>query len=376
MAREQFTQWTDVAARVVQARERAGFSQSALAERIGLSRSSLTRVEQGQRRLDALELVRLAQATGRSVEWFVTRSPDVFASHRAGAAAGEEVAALEERLEGIARDVELLAEIGVLTIRPAGLPSGVTTVQEAEAGAVEARQLVDTPDGPLPQLQSAVERLGLLSFAFDLGSDVIDGGYVRVNDIGVALINGATEPGRRRFSLAHELGHHLLADEYTVDFGVGSTSEEREALINAFAVHFLLPRASMTARWHDLACEWQDHRMRLVVLAAEYRVSWSAMVSHARNLGLIDRGELDLLQARRPVPGDYAETGIRFVEELTPLPALPTSYAQAVMRAFRRSLISATRAVELMHGTLTREDLPQPTEAPIESLRREFEELD
>lgn len=376
MERQQLTQWTDVAARVLQARERAGFSQSALAERLGLSRSSLTRVEQGQRRLDALELVRLAQVTGRSVEWFVTRSPDVFASHRAGTAAGQEVAALEERLESTARDVELLAEIGVLTVRPAGLPSGVTTVQEAEAGAVAARQLLGIPDGPLLQLQSVVESLGLLSFAFDLGSDVIDGGYVRVNDIGVALINGATDPGRRRFSLAHELGHHLLADEYTVDFGVGSTGEDREALINAFAIHFLLPRSSVTARWNNLASDWEDHRMRLVVLAAEYRVSWSAMVSHARNLGFIDRGEQESLLARRPVPGDYVETGIRFVEELTPLPALPASYAQAVIRAFRRSLISATRAVELLHGTLTREDLPQPTEAPIESLRREFEELD
>lgn len=374
MDREQFTKWTDVAARVLQARERAGFSQSQLAERLGMSRPSLTRVEQGQRRLDALELVRLSRATGRSVEWFVSRSPDVFASHRMGVSAGQDVAALEERLESTARDVELLADIGMLTPHPAQLPSGVTTLAEAETGAVQARAMVGRPGGPLLELQSVVESLGLLSFAFGLGSDVIDGGYVRVNDIGVALINGAMDAGRRRFSLAHELGHHLLADEYTVDFGVGSTREEREALINAFAIHFLLPRGSVTTRWNELASDWDDHRMRLVVLAAEYRVSWSAVISHAYTLGLIDHLEHDVLRVRRPVAGDYVEVGISFVEELAPV-SLPSTYAQAVIRAYRRSLISATRAVELLHRTLTREDLPQPAEAPIESLTREFEEL-
>lgn len=372
MNREQFTEWTDVAAQVTQARERAGFSQEQLAERLGMSRPSLTRVERGQRRLDALELVRLAQATGRSVEWFVSRPPDVFASHRVGVSAGQDVAVLEERLESTARDVELLADIGVLAPPPARLPTGVGTVAEAEAGAAAAREMVGQSDGPVLQLQALVEGLGLMSFVFGLGPEVIDGGYVRVHDIGVALVNGAMDPGRRRFALAHELGHHLLADEYTVDFGTGTTRDDREALINAFAIHFLLPRGSVTARWNDLAPEWEDHRMRLVVLAAEYRVSWSAVVSHAVTLGLIDRGEHDALQVRRPTTGDYIETGVTFVEELTS-GSLSPSYAQAVIRAYRRSLISATRAVELLQGALTREELPQPAGVPIESLTSEFE---
>lgn len=374
MENEQLTEWTEVAAKVALARERAGFSQKELAERLGMSRPSLTRVEQGQRRLDALELVQLARLTGRSVEWFVSRTPAAFASHRTGLSAGQDVTALEERLESTARDVELLSEIGVLPSHPTRLPSGVTTIAEAEAGAVQARQMIGRPDGPLTDLQSVVQSLGLLSFAVDLGSDVIDGGYVRVHDIGVALINGAMSPGRRRFSLAHELGHHLLADEYTVDFGIGSTREERESLINAFAIHFLLPRGSVTARWNDLALDRDDPRMRLVILAAEYRVSWSAMVSHAFTLGLVDRGEHDALQARRPVAGDYLEAGMMLVEELVSV-SLPSVYSQAVVRGYRRSLLGAARAVELLHGTLTRDELPQPAEAPLESLAREFEEL-
>jgi hypothetical protein len=48
-------------------------------------------------------------------------------------------------LESTARDVELLADIGMLTPHPARLPSGVTTVAEAEAGAEQAREMVGRP---------------------------------------------------------------------------------------------------------------------------------------------------------------------------------------------------------------------------------------
>lgn len=375
VGRERVRDWTEVAAQVLRARERAGFSQGQLAERLGMSRSSLTRVELGQRRLDALELARLAEATGRPVEWFVSRTPEVFASHRTGLAAGQEVDLLEDRLELVGRDVELLVEIGALTVHHAQLPAGVTTLQEAEAAAATTRSLLGQPQGPMHHLQAATEQLGLLAFSFDLGSDVIDGGYARISNVGVALINGSVDAGRRRFNLAHELGHHVLADEYTVDFGVGTSRDDREALINAFAIHFLLPRTSIARRWQELAADWSDHRMRLVVIAAEYRVSWSAMVAHALKLGLIDRIEHESLQARRPRQGDYVETGVQFDEEMAPI-SLPASYAQSVIRAYRRNLISADRAMDLLHGALTIDDLPQPTQAPIESLTGEFKGLD
>ncbi|MEJ2579934.1 MAG: hypothetical protein P8Z68_12730 [Kineosporiaceae bacterium] len=80
------------------------------------------------------------------------------------------------------------------------------------------------------------------------------------------------------------------------------------------------------------------------------------------------------LQVWRPATGDYVETGVTIAEELTS-GSLSPMYAQAVIRAYRRSLISAARAVELLHGALTRDDLPQPAGAPIESLTSEFEDF-
>ncbi|MFY1695969.1 helix-turn-helix domain-containing protein [Solwaraspora sp. WMMA2101] len=358
--RARLRSWAAVGGRVAAARELAGFSQRELAERLGIHRSALTRVELGQRQLDALELSRIAELLGRTVEWFLTVPAETLASRRAGISADHDVQRLEDALDQVSRDVELLSDVGALTLAATGLQSGVTTLAEAEAGAAEARALLGCGDGPLVDLQAMVERLGLLAFSLDLGPGVIDGGYLRTGQVGVALVNGAAIAGQRRVNLAHELGHHLLADEYAADVSGGSGRSEREALIDAFAIHFLMPGPSVIARWAELSGEWDYPRQRLFVLSAEYRVNWSAVVSHAYTLELISRAERDLLQVQRPTVGDYIEVrGARFAQELRS-PALAPAYAQAAMRAYRRGVISADRVVELLHGTVTLDDLPTP----------------
>ena len=372
-SRVRLKSWTEIGSRVALARDRAGFTQQQLGDRLGIHRSAVTRIEQGQRQLDALELAQIADGLGRSVEWFLTEPPAAIASHRDGLSEDADVRRLEDELETAARDVELLVEVGDLPLAAAALPSGVTNFDDAERGARDARGLMGVSDGPLLDLQSMVERLGLLAFSIDLGPSIIDGGYVRVSGAGVALVNGTADPGRRRFTLAHELGHHLLADEYTPDFGLASTRSEREALINAFAIHFLMPRSAVTRRWEQLADE-PDVRRRLIVIAAEYRVSWTAALTQASTLRLITREQFAVLEVSRPTPADYFELGIRFEAELVPV-ALPPAYSKAVIRSYRRGVIALDRAVELLRGTVTADDLPRPHEMPLEALAADFEAL-
>lgn len=372
--RARLTSWADVGGRVAVARERAGFTQRELGDRTGLHRSAITRIELGQRQLDALELARIADAVGRPTEWFVSEAPKSIVSHRDGPSPDHDAQRLEDELERAASDIELLIDVNALSLTSTTLPSGVTNLAEAETGATNARHMLGLGNAPVIDLQRLVERLGLLAFSFGLGPNVIDGGYIRVDNIGVALINGVADPGRRRFNLAHELGHHLLADEYTTDFGLGTSRTGREALINAFAIHFLMPRQGVTHRWGELSEQWDDPRLRLIALAAEYRVSWSAVVSHALTLELISRSDFEALQTRRPTPADYFELGVRFTEELQPV-ALPLAYSQAAIRAFRRGVISADRTVELLRSTVSADELPRPHEIPIDALAPDFEDL-
>lgn len=369
--------WEDVGSRVAAARTSAGFTQQELAARLGLHRSALTRIEQGQRQIGALELVSLAETLGRTVDWFLSLPPPSIASHRRTGSDDEDVERLEDQLEAVTRDVELLAEIGELHSPAASRLTldGIETLEDAETAAAEAREVLPAGDsGPILDLQEQVEAVGLYGFSLDLGPAVIDGGYVGLNGIGAAIVNGTADPGRRRFSLAHELGHHLLADEYSTDFAVGQAREDRERLINAFAVHLLMPRSSLLARWEQLHADGYEDRAVLIMIAAEYRMSWTAACGHARNLELLSAREHDQLVSQRPTAVDYIDLAVQFGEELQPV-SVPPGYARAVLGAYRRYKIGRDRAIELLRGTVPADDLPEPDELPMDALRTDFAEL-
>ncbi|HEY9476624.1 MAG TPA: helix-turn-helix transcriptional regulator [Mycobacteriales bacterium] len=66
---ETLRSWTEIGERVAEARRAAGLSQADLAGRVGMDRTALVRVEAGERKVSALELMRLAEQLGRSTGW-------------------------------------------------------------------------------------------------------------------------------------------------------------------------------------------------------------------------------------------------------------------------------------------------------------------
>ena len=64
-------------ARLREAREYLGFSQDQVATFLGVSRSALSLMESGQRKVDALELKKLAGLYKRSVGYFTGEEDDV-----------------------------------------------------------------------------------------------------------------------------------------------------------------------------------------------------------------------------------------------------------------------------------------------------------
>jgi hypothetical protein len=184
-------------------------------------------------------------------------------------------------------------------------------------------------------------------------------------------VNGRAPTGRRRFTLAHELGHHVLADKYSDEWILGIGGGERERLINAFAVHFLMSRDAVTSRWKALAGD-RDPRQAAVVLGAEFGVSWTAACAQLCNLGLIDDARREQIEHDRPRKADYVEGGILLRDDLVP-PAAPPMFAAAVVKAFRRHKLSAARAVEILRGTVAADELPPEDVVPIDSLRSELD---
>jgi Zn-dependent peptidase ImmA (M78 family)/DNA-binding XRE family transcriptional regulator len=358
--------------RVADARIEAELTQAELATVIDLDRTAVAKIEAGTRRVSAIELARIASALGRPINWFLVEGPQAVVSRRTDAAAGQLSVPLDRTVEKIASDVEFLAEQGILN------PSGIDlrlrpprNLPEAEQAAQEVRAAVRPNGGPLLELGEVAEQLGVLCFALALGNRAGDGAYVSIADSGVAVINGNTEAGRRRFTLAHEIGHHVFADEYSTDLSLADVGSETERRINGFAVHLLLPRASLIKQWRTLTGEPREKAIRLGV---EYRVSWSALSSQLKNLELISEAEHQALLAKPPTRADYLELGMGFVQELHP-PFVPPSYARAVLAGYRSGKLGANRTIDLLWGSIAKEDLPEPAALPIEAYQREFDPL-
>ncbi|MCG8529852.1 MAG: ImmA/IrrE family metallo-endopeptidase [Desulfovibrionales bacterium] len=138
-------------------------------------------------------------------------------------------------------------------------------------------------DNSLPvDLIGIANRLGVVTFA---SSDLTSSGhYTPAKEGQRALIeyNAHEHPVRQRFTIAHELGHHVLHNgerdrELPCDFTMGGSQEEREA--NQFAAELLMPEDAVNVLV----------RIKNVVavpeLAKIFGVSYSAMRWRLHNLG-------------------------------------------------------------------------------------------
>ena len=371
MSRQPATTQSSIGGRIAQGRDETGLTQADLADRIGLDRTAVAKIEVGRRKVSATELVAIADALDRPIDWFVAESPPAVLSRRRDPDVGGHSRTLDLRVERLARDIAFLHAEGILTgsARPEfAIP---TNLEEAEALTREARAFVGAVEGPIHDLQRWCENLGLLVFAFDLGPEGGDAAYVEVGQLGVALVNGAVDPGRRRFNLAHELGHHLVGDAYAPEAAVGAGGET-ERHLNAFAAHLLMPRGPVQQVWADVVD--RGRRLAAIAVSVRFRVSWTATCSHLKNLDLVDIAEREQLAGQPPRKGDFLELGERWVPEMDS-PCLPPEYGRRVVGAYRAGKLTAARTVELLWGTVTETDLPDVDEVPLDGLRREFEPL-
>ncbi|MFF1821075.1 helix-turn-helix domain-containing protein [Kribbella sp. NPDC058245] len=345
--------------RIREARLAAALSQAELAVQIGLERSALVKVETGDRKVSALELLRISDALGLPLSHFVHRSPPAMVSRRESLSDDAEAVQrtkyrIDALLEGHLRDAEQLRSLQELADIGSVPRATVRDADSARAYARTVRAFAEIPIGPLPPLADVAERVGLYILVADF--DVDGSSLSPAPGFGVAVLGGHAPSGRRRFTAAHEIGHHVLGDEYQSDVGVAASRDEREKLIDVFAGELLLPSDELLAEWSRHPGE--DSWTRLVRLAATYRISWTAVVRAACQRKLIAKAETQALYARTPQRGDFmAIYGDVPLEDLS-VGAVGPRWKKAVLAAYRSSRITKARAVELLHGALTEEELP------------------
>lgn len=355
----------EIGARVAEARLARGVTQAQLAAIIGMDRTVLAKIESGSRRVAAVELVAIARELGRRVEWFVEEAPPALASYR-GALPGVPVQAIDTELDALVRDTEFVVsrcpELVAGQPEPLAHPS---TVAEAEELATTARRLLGLePRQPAHDVSGLAATVGLLVFAVDLGEGA-DAGTVLLRRGGVALVNGHWRVGRRRLAAAHELGHYLVADEFSLDWRVAATEARGiESRLDHFARALLLPDEDLRERWPQwLTVPDETLRDAAVRAASHYGVDMATLARRLLDLDLVDRGTADNIRGVQTKQADIVEKNLVVRDELASV-ALPRPYEQAVLRLYRREVISTDRALGLLRGTFEEDSLPTLPPAP------------
>jgi Zn-dependent peptidase ImmA (M78 family) len=130
-------------------------------------------------------------------------------------------------------------------------------------------------DAPLPDILRLIEDAGGVPVTVRPLGDGISGAYGRKRDHGFIFVSSSDAPVRRRFTLAHEFGHHSLDHRGVVDreeeiSGRSKRPEEVEA--NYFASEFLAPTQAVR-NWFDARAVDEVTLQTVVELAHFFGIS-------------------------------------------------------------------------------------------------------
>jgi Zn-dependent peptidase ImmA (M78 family)/DNA-binding XRE family transcriptional regulator len=300
-----------IGGRLQDARRASGLTQQAVADEMGMSRTTVVAIEKGERRVSAEELIQLARRYRRPVSYFVGRQTltegfvaQFRASERQTLETNSEYEAVALDLQTRSEDfVELERVSGIGNLRP--YPplyetTGGTSDQVASEIAASERNRLGLGDGPIGNLRERLEaEVGLRIFYFAMPSKIA-GVFAFNEDLGACIgINAKHPRDRRQWSLAHECGHFLM-HRYQAEITIlleRRLSSARERVADSFAENFLMPASGLNRRFTEI------HRASpkgatlgdIVSLANLYQVSVQALVLRLETLKRLSPGTWDRL---------------------------------------------------------------------------------
>jgi Zn-dependent peptidase ImmA (M78 family)/transcriptional regulator with XRE-family HTH domain len=337
-------------ARLRQARELRGLTQTALARQVGVHPSAIAQLETGRMQPSPAVLEALGRATGFPPAFFTRPSgpplPPGSLRFRARAA----MTARQRRQAWAYAEIlyDLMATLVVQTEYP--VPRLPRLDGDPVAAAVITQQALGlAPDRPIGPLIRTLEHHGIWVLALPVPLPRRDACSAWAGGDGATpvIVVAATPAGdRRRFSVAHELGHLVL--HHTPE----GTPHALERQADAFAAAFLLPEAAMRA-----ALVPPITLTTLADLKARWGVSLQALIRRAHTLEAISPSQYRSLstqlrargwRTREPIAVSVERPrALRQLAELLygiPMEAVALAHATDLDPAFVRDLLEAHAA--------------------------------
>jgi Zn-dependent peptidase ImmA (M78 family)/DNA-binding XRE family transcriptional regulator len=354
----------DAGERLRIAREIAKITQAAAASAIGVARTTIVAIEQGERRARMNELRQLAKLYGTSVNALLRQeSVHVDLAPRFRKVVGSDDAAADAAAlmaELAKAEVELENLLGVRRVRNYPperplLPGDVRA--QAEQDAIELRQRLGLGIGPVSDIVTLLEmELGVRVYVrrFD---GRISGVFAYDDALGPCMLLNANHPRERRtHSAGHETGHFLStrrAPEVLHVDGAESSREERYA--NAFARAFLTPARAVLQKFQEVtAGSGRLTRRHIIVLAHFFGVSREAMVRRLEELGSVKGGTWDWFESNGGITDEQTRQVLGDLSAPDAYKAdadRPTSLRLNLLasEAYRRGLLSEGQLARLLH---------------------------
>jgi Zn-dependent peptidase ImmA (M78 family)/DNA-binding XRE family transcriptional regulator len=346
------------------AREGAKITQAAAASAIGVARTTIVAIEQGERRARINELQQLSKLYGTSVNALLRQeSVHVDLAPRFRKVVGSDDAAADaaELMAELAKaEVELENLLGVKRVRnyPPERPLLKGDVRtQAEQDATELRQRLGLGIGPVSDIVTLLEmELGIRVYIrrFD---GRISGVFAYDDTLGPCILLNANHPRERRTqSAGHETGHFISTrrqPEILHNDEAENSREERYA--NAFARAFLTPARAVMQKFQEItAGSDRLTRRHVIVLAHFFGVSREAMVRRLEELGSVKPGTWDWFQANGGITDEQSR---QVLGDLSPRDGYkaeadrPTTLRLNMLasEAHRQGLLSEGQLARLLH---------------------------
>lgn len=278
-------------ARLTQAREGRGMTQTMLATLIGRSSTAISRWEKGDQFPEQEALESLSNKLTMPISWFLKPLPEYgnqpyfFRSRAATTRWARAIAktrlelthetclALQEYVDLPSVNVPCLGSTDYLKIRD----------DDIERLATELRKHWNMGLGPISDLSLALENAGIVISREPLENPSMDGvskWFDADQRPCIFLNNDKHNYFRQRFDLAHELGH-LILHRHLTEIEFNSRYAEIEHQANFFASAFLLPAETFSMEIGAPSLS------NYLALKSRWKTSSAAMISRSKHLGII-----------------------------------------------------------------------------------------
>ncbi len=284
--------------RLERARKAAGLSLRALGELAGVSQTAILKYEKNHITPDSKMIIKLSNILKVKSEYFFRSKKFNFSleniEYRKREITQKSIDLINAKiLDKIEKRFELESFFPKLpndTFKlPLKLPKTIYTYEEIDSIADELRFFWKLGLNPIPNLIDVFESNGIRVFDIDENIDNnFDGLATLVEGKHVIVISKGWPGDRQRFTLAHELGHIVLANRLNK-----STEMDDEKAANRFAGAFLLPKYAIKEELGEVRNFIEIKE--LSYLKQEYGISMQGAFIRAYQTNIIERKQYSIL---------------------------------------------------------------------------------